>query len=127
MILRTTWEARAKWFYVGLELGIKLEVLHVIEMNNHSMIADCFKEMLVQWLKIARPVPTLAAFANAFRSPTVGFGHLAKEILSSGMSPSIHYNGSISSCYLYSATKQKSKTFLKLYKQASKWPLQSFL
>ena len=84
MVLDTTWEARAKWFYIGLELGIKVEILHAIRRSNHSMIDDCFQAMLVHWLRVARPVPTLAALANAFCSPTVtvGFG---EQILSSGM------------------------------------------
>ena len=85
MVLKTTWEARAKWFIVGLELGIELGVLNAIERSNLFMVDDCFEEMLLQWLRIARPVPTLAALANALRSPTVGFGHLAEQILSSGM------------------------------------------
>ena len=85
MVLRSTWEARAKWFYIGLELGIKVEILHAIRRSNHSMIDDCFKEMLVEWLRNATPVPTLAALANALRSPTVEFGPLAEQILFSGM------------------------------------------
>ena len=84
MILGTTWEARRKWFSIGLELGIGLDSLKVIEMSNLSKSDDCLIEVIVQWLKMAKSdsVPTLAALANALRSPTVGFG---EQILSSGM------------------------------------------
>ena len=85
MILRTTWEARGKWFSIGLELGIGLDSLKTIEMSYLSKIDDCFREVIMQWLKMARPVPTLAALANALCSPIVGFGPLAEQILSSGM------------------------------------------
>ena len=38
--------------------------------------------MLTTWLKMVQPKPTLAALAEALQSPTVGFGHLAEQILS---------------------------------------------
>ena len=74
------WESRAKWYNVGLALEIDPGTLDVIHGNNRD-IDDCFRTMLTSWLKMVRPKPTLAALAKALQSPTIGFGHLAEQIL----------------------------------------------
>ena len=80
-IQRVAWESRAQWYNIGLELDIDPGTLDVIEGNNKD-INNCFRAMLTSWLKMIRPKPTLAALAEALQSPTVGFGHLAEQILS---------------------------------------------
>ena len=79
-VQRVTWEARAKWYNIGLELEINPGTLDVIQGNNRD-IDDCFRAMLTSWLKMVQPKPTLAALAEALQSPTVGFGRLAEQIL----------------------------------------------
>ena len=81
-VQRAAWEARAKWYNIGLELDIDPETLDVIEGNNRD-INDCFRFMLTTWLKTVQPKPTWEALAEALRSPTVGCGHLADHIESS--------------------------------------------
>ena len=79
-VQRTAWDAREQWYNIGLELEIDPGSLDVIKMDN-AKTNDCFREMLTTWLKNDQPKPTLAALAEALQSPTVGFGHLAEQIL----------------------------------------------
>ena len=78
---RVTWDARTKWYNLGLELDLDIATLDSIKENNDS-IEDRFRAMLTTWLKTVDPNPTLAALAEALRSPTVGCKHLVKQILS---------------------------------------------
>ena len=76
-VLRATWEGRTKWNYIGLELDIDQETLDTIKGNNDN-IDDRFRAMLTTWLKMVNPRPTWEALAEALRSPTVGYEHLAE-------------------------------------------------
>ena len=78
-VQRATWNARTKWYNIGLELKIDPETLNVIEGNNKD-IDNCFRAMLTTWLKTVDPKPTLAALAEALRSPMVGHEHLAEQL-----------------------------------------------
>ena len=80
-VRRATWDARSKWYDVGLELGIDPGTLDSIKSNNDSNESR-FTAVLLAWLRTVRPRPTLTALAEALRSPTVGCGHLAEQILS---------------------------------------------
>ena len=79
-IQRATWEARVKWYNIGVELEIDPGTLDTIKGNNDD-IDDRFRAMFVTWLKMVQPKPTLAALAEALQSPTVGFEHLAEQVL----------------------------------------------
>ena len=79
-VRRATWDARSKWYDVGLELGIDPGTLDSIKSNNDSNESR-FTAVLLSWLRAVNPRPTLAALAEALRSPTVGYGHLAEQIL----------------------------------------------
>ena len=78
-VQRAAWNARTKWYNIGLELKIDPETLNVIEGNNKD-IDNCFRAMLTTWLKTVDPKPTLAALAEALRSPMVGHEHLAEQL-----------------------------------------------
>ena len=80
-VQRATWEARAKWYNIGLELDVDPGSLDAIEGSNKN-IEDCFRAMLTAWLKMSQPKPTGAALAEALQSPTVGYGHLAEHFTS---------------------------------------------
>ena len=69
-----------KWYNIGLELDIDPGTLDAIKNDNDSS-DDRFRAMLTTWLKMVQPKPTLAALADALQSPTVGFGHLAEQVL----------------------------------------------
>ena len=77
-----TWDARTEWYDIGLELGIHPAKLEEIK-KDYSLTKDQFREMLTTWLKMVNPKPTLAALAEALRSPSVGHGHLAERLLTS--------------------------------------------
>ena len=81
-VQRAAWDARAKWYNVGLELDIDPGTLDTIKRDNDNS-DDRFRAMLMTWLKMVEPKPTWEALAEALRSPTVGCGHLADLIQSS--------------------------------------------
>ena len=70
-VLRATWGARAKWYYIGLELDIDPGTLNSIKGNNDNN-EDRLSAMLTTWLNMAQPKPTWAALTEALQSPTVG-------------------------------------------------------
>jgi hypothetical protein len=74
------WDARTKWYNIGLALKIDPGTLDVIEGNNKD-IDKQFRAMLTTWLKMVDPRPTWEALAEALRSPTVGYEHLAERCM----------------------------------------------
>ena len=78
IVQRAAWDARAKWYNIGLELEIDSGTLDVIERNSKD-IDSCFRAMLTTWLKMVDPKRTWEALAEALRSPTVGYEHLAER------------------------------------------------
>ena len=80
-VYKAAWDARIKWYNVGLELEMDSATLDTIE-GEKSHIDDRFRAMLTTWLRTAKPRPTLTALAEALQSPTVGCGHLTEQILS---------------------------------------------
>ena len=78
LVQRTTWEGRTKWYNIGLELDIDPETLNTIKVNNDD-IDDRFRAMLMTWLKMSDPRPTWETLAEALRSPTTGYEHLAER------------------------------------------------
>ena len=79
-VQRAVWDARTKWYNIGLELDIDPETLNTIKGNNDN-IDDRFRSMLMTWLKMVDPKPTWEALAEALRSPTVGYEHLAERCM----------------------------------------------
>ena len=79
-VQRAAWDARTRWYNIGLELEIDPGTLDTIKIDN-TETNDCFRAMLTSWLKMVQPKPTLTALAEALQSPTVGFGHLAEQVL----------------------------------------------
>ena len=76
-VQRAAWNARAKWYNIGLELNINPGTLDVIERNNMD-INDRFRIMLTTWLRMVDP---REALAEALRSPTVGCEELPKRCM----------------------------------------------
>ena len=79
-VLDALWEARTKWFHIGIQLDMKTSDLKVIKKDYDE--ADlCFTEMLTDWLKRMNPPPTWEALVDALKSRTVGYEQLADTIL----------------------------------------------
>ena len=79
-VQRAVWEARSKWYNIGLELGLTVGTLDAIKQSNHYDIDGCFTEILKQWLRNFKLEPTLNSLADALKSPTVGLAQLAEDI-----------------------------------------------
>ena len=75
------WEARTQWYNIGLGLALSVGSLDAIKLNNQGQCDPCLREMLSEWLKRRHPRPTWDALAEALRSPSVGYSHLAEELL----------------------------------------------
>ena len=75
-VLKDTFAARSKWYYIGLELEVEASELDAIKANN-SDVDDCYLETLKCWLKGVAPKPTWAALAEALASDMVGKSDVA--------------------------------------------------
>jgi hypothetical protein len=79
-VLKAVWEARSKWYNIGLELGISAGTLDSISKTANQNPDDCITAMIKDWLRNEKPKPSWAAVANALKSPMVGYAQLAKEL-----------------------------------------------
>ena len=72
-------EARSKWYAIGLSLGIQPGTLTTIKRDNPES-QDSFREMLACWLKSANLQKSWKALANALKKEAVGYPNLATRI-----------------------------------------------
>ena len=68
--LDETWNYRARWRFIGIELGIDTGTLDAIAEDNRK-VEDCLREMIKVWLKRASPKPTRRAMKAALQSVRV--------------------------------------------------------
>ena len=78
-VRKSVWDARTKWYDIGIELKIEVSVLDAIKHDSDE-VGSCLTAMLKGWLKQTTPSPTWEALVDALKSPTVGCGHLAEII-----------------------------------------------
>ena len=67
--------AAAKWYNIGLQLGMSADYLDTIKLNNDPQ--ECSLKMLRQWLLAE---PSWEALITALRSPTINYSALADKI-----------------------------------------------
>ena len=79
-VQRAVWEGRAKWYNIGLELGLTAGTLEAIQLTNKHDVEDCFRAMLKKWLRKSDLLPTWSSLANALRAPPVGLKHLTEQL-----------------------------------------------
>ena len=79
-VLEAVWEARVKWFNIGLKLGISAGTLNAIKKNNNQDPDDCLTVMLEYWLNNGKPKPSWVELVRALKSPMVGYAQLAEEL-----------------------------------------------
>ena len=72
------WDARSKWYNIGLRLGIPASDLDVIKNDGDDTEAR-FRSMLLKWLREGKNC-TWVALIKALSSPSVGQPMLAKSI-----------------------------------------------
>ena len=79
-VLESVWEARAKWYNIGLKLGVSVGTLDSINKAANQNPDNCLTAVIKDWLKNGKPKPSWAAVAKALKSPMVGYGHLAEQL-----------------------------------------------
>ena len=91
LVLNEVWPASSKWFNIGLELGLEVSDLNVINKSSNRDVDWCLLGCLKVWLRGSHPLPTWSAMIKALRSPTVGFAALADRIVEKYGKESIIY------------------------------------
>ena len=79
-VQRALWEGRARWYNLGLELGLTAGTLDAIQLTNVNDVDTCFRSMLKKWLRKSELVPTWSSLARALREPPVGLEELAQRL-----------------------------------------------
>ena len=75
------WEGRAKWYNIGLDLGLTAGTLDAIKLSNHHDADDCFTATLKEWLSRSDLRPSWSGLATSLRAPPVGLGYLAEQLM----------------------------------------------
>ena len=78
-VRKELWDINAKWYDIGLELGLRTGVLESIRYQNQDA-PTCLRETLFHWLKKVDPPPTWKRLAYALESCTVGEPRLAEQL-----------------------------------------------
>ena len=78
-VLKELYEARTKWYYIGLELKVPVGTLDNIEAQSDDP-KKCLLDTLKHWLKTVNPKPTWQALVDALRSCVVEENQLANSI-----------------------------------------------
>ena len=78
-VLEEVYDARSKWYYIGLHLKLPLGTLSAIESECKSSPDDGCRKMLQKWLETGK-VRTWRALADALESELVGRQDLKEKI-----------------------------------------------
>ena len=81
-VLDLSWPRRARWRFIGIELGIEQGDIEAISVNNRN-VDDCLREMMKTWLRKINPKPTRDALSAALQCERVSGGHVHVHV--SGM------------------------------------------
>lgn len=65
------WDARSKWYNIGIQLGCEVSDLDAIKTSNCSNVDVCMTNMLASWLRKGSPTPTWKSVVEALQSSTV--------------------------------------------------------
>ena len=74
------WDGRAKWYNIGLGLGLSAGTLDSIKLANQGNPDYCITPTLKEWLSRDDPHPSWSHLAAALRAPPVGRGDLAEKL-----------------------------------------------
>ena len=78
-VRRALFDIRAKWYHIGVELGLPVGTLDAIR-TQFTDLTDCVTEMCSKWLKGTHPSPTWDDLIKAVESPFVGEICLAQKL-----------------------------------------------
>ena len=74
------WDAQVKWFHLGVELGLHPSSLEAIRKKFRDDPAECFSQMLMDWLAGQGSKPTWKNVSSALNAPAVHLPALAKAV-----------------------------------------------
>ena len=77
-VIELAWDAREKWYFIGLQLGQKETDLSVIKKENMCDIGSCFTKMITNWLR--KGEATWKKLVDALNHKTVGHPDLADSV-----------------------------------------------
>ena len=78
-VKRFLFEAKRKWYNIGLELGVKDPILDEIQAKHGTDYDACLREMLQNWLRFNPNKPTWDRLANALKEQAVAENELADK------------------------------------------------
>ena len=74
------WGAYTKWSHLGLELGLLSSTLEAIRIKFRDDPAECFNQMLVNWLQGQGLETTWRNLYSALKAPPVNYPAIAKAV-----------------------------------------------
>lgn len=83
-VQKAIWEARVKYYNIGIELGLSPDDVDAIVENVGGNVEKCFAEVLKRSLK--REI-SQKKIADALQSDTVGYEHLGRQFLAMNFAP----------------------------------------
>lgn len=84
------WDAKHKWFSIGVRFGIKVTDLEAI--RNEDGVEERFQRMVIAWLKAGKNC-NWQQVCEALSHPTVGMQHMAAKLRHSHVNSSQATNG----------------------------------
>ena len=69
-IIHLAWDYRARWRFIGRELGIDEGTLEAIAVDEIT-VDECLSRVITTWLKKINPKPTWSAILAALKSECV--------------------------------------------------------
>ena len=78
-VKRFLYEAKRKWYNIGLELGVEDSMLDEIQARHGTDYDACLREMLQIWLRFYPNKPTWGLLADALREQAVAENELADK------------------------------------------------
>ena len=78
-VLELVWEARTKYYSIGLELQLPSDTIDAIEKSSAYRVETIYTEMIKECLKLG--LVTQKKLADAVSSRQVGFQYLREDIL----------------------------------------------
>ena len=69
-VLKLAWDHRARWWFIGVELGIEQGDLDAISAD-HMNVDERLTEVIKIWLRKIKPKPTRSAIMAALQSERV--------------------------------------------------------
>ena len=83
------WDAQVKWFDLGVELELNATSLEAIRKKCSNNPAECFSQMLIDWLAGQGSEPTWKNLSSALNARPVQLPALAKDIEANYIRPYI--------------------------------------